>query len=262
VDGPTFSNRAFSKSAFPKGDLPARYISRRGAFALGATAVAMLSGCEEDNGYGNADAFEFDDSPKWATEDFGEVFDGNFFQLSLARCPASSGGSPDVKLGDVAPGKSLVMVVTRGSPAGGSICVYCTSQTSRLIANYKKLSQRNAEAVVVFPISTADETSQGQAFKDKVFAKLKDPPDKVPFPIVFDVELKLVDALGIRAWLSKPATYIFDPAGQIRFAYVGKNITDRPSVEAILKKLDEIGAEATKTAGTPRRGREKGPISS
>lgn len=236
-------------------------LSRRSALALGGAALSLLCGCEQERGYGNADAFEFDDSPKWTTEGFGDTFDGNFFQLSLARCPASAGQTPDIKLGEVAPGKSLVLVVTRGAVPGGSVCVYCVSQTSRLIANYKKLSDRKAEVVVVFPISVPEEKTQGEVFKTNVFAELKDPPEKVPFPITFDVQLKLVDALGIRDRLSKPSTYIFDPTGQIRFAYVGKNITDRPSVDAILKKLSEIELETAKTANM-LSGRKKGSIAS
>jgi peroxiredoxin len=57
---------------------------------------------------------------------------------------------------------------------------------------------------------------------------------------VLDVELKAVDQLGIRKDLSKPATYVIDKEGKLRYAYVGKTLADRPSVKAILAELDQI----------------------
>ena len=61
---------------------------------------------------------------------------------------------------------------------------------------------------------------------------------------MLDVELRAVDQLGIRADLSKPATYIVDKQGQVRFAYVGATIADRPSVQSMLEQLAAINADA------------------
>ena len=69
-------------------------------------------------------------------------------------------------------------------------------------------------------------------------------PVPPPFPLVLDVELHAVDQLGIRADLSKPATYILDKQGQVRFAYVGSTIADRPSVKSLLDQLTAINADA------------------
>ena len=55
-----------------------------------------------------------------------------------------------------------------------------------------------------------------------------------------DVELKVVDQLGIRKNLSKPATYILDKEGNVRFAYVGQGVEDRPSVDAIIQQLKQL----------------------
>ena len=44
-----------------------------------------------------------------------------------------------------------------------------------------------------------------------------------------------VELLGIRKDLSKPATYILDGEGRVRFAYVGNSLADRPSVKALLE---------------------------
>ena len=45
--------------------------------------------------------------------------------------------------------------------------------------------------------------------------------------------------------LAKPATYIVDKQGQVRFAYVGANIADRPSVHFMLDQLAAINAAST-----------------
>jgi peroxiredoxin len=149
-------------------------------------------------------------------------------------------------------GKSnLVLVVTRGfvgsetqqdGKSVGNICTFCSTQTSRLIANYGKFKQRNAEVIVVFPVARKSDEGALNTFAVRVQGERKSPGD-APFPLLLDVDLAAVDALGIRADLSKPATYILDKKGEVRFAYVGQNLTDRPSVKALLDQLDEINAE-------------------
>ena len=60
----------------------------------------------------------------------------------------------------------------------------------------------------------------------------------MPFPILLDEELKAVDFFKIRASLAMPSTYILDQQGQVRFAYVGTTVADRPSIDALLQQLD------------------------
>ncbi|MCX7419724.1 MAG: redoxin domain-containing protein [Planctomycetia bacterium] len=134
--------------------------------------------------------------------------------------------------------KHVVLVITRGF--AGSVCLYCATQTSRLLTNYKKFGERDAEVVIVFPIQTSDDSQRHRDFAVSVKNKLDTPPEKIPFPIVLDVELKAVDQLGIRKDLSKPATYIIDKEGQVRFAYVGESLADRPSVKVLLEQLDGL----------------------
>lgn len=134
--------------------------------------------------------------------------------------------------------KPLVLVITRGY--SGSICPYCATQTSRLIANYSKFRERDAEVVVVYPLEKPADQKNLEIFVAKAVAHLPADEQAVPFPLLLDVELKAVDALGIRKSLSKPATYIFDKEGQIQFAYVGNSLSDRPSVKAILAQLDRL----------------------
>jgi peroxiredoxin len=146
--------------------------------------------------------------------------------------------------------KNVVVVVTRGNTSGGgsgayykNICLYCATQTSRLVANYQAIRDHDAEVVVVFPIrELADSGDSLGQFREAL--RRDGTAGEPPFPLVLDVELRAVDQLGIRADLSKPATYIVDKQGQVRFAYVGATIADRPSVQSMLEQLDAINAGA------------------
>jgi peroxiredoxin/DNA-directed RNA polymerase subunit RPC12/RpoP len=130
--------------------------------------------------------------------------------------------------------KNLVLVMTRGFP--GYVCPICSAQTSRLIMNYAEFAKRDAEVLVVFPSSKDRLPEFLQACQSQ--AKNAD----VPFPILLDEDLRVVEQLGIKADLAKPSTYIVDKKGQVRFAYVGATATDRPSVKAMLEQLDSMGS--------------------
>lgn len=134
--------------------------------------------------------------------------------------------------------KNIVLVVMRGY-TGGELCPYCTAQASRLIGNYDKFKQRDAEVLVVYP---------GQSKHVKLFvenaAKVAEVQD-VPYPILLDENLKYIDRLGIRADLAKPATYLLDKKGEVFFAYVGQARTDRPSIKELLRQLDRSGKGAS-----------------
>lgn len=145
--------------------------------------------------------------------------------------------------------KNVVLVITRGNTSGtgptayyGNICLYCATQTSRLIANYPAFRDQGAEVVVVFPIRQLADRGSVSQFHEALrrTGATVDPP----FPLVLDVELHAVDQLGIRADLSKPATYIVDKQGQVRFAYVSATVADRPSVQSMLEQLAAINADA------------------
>jgi peroxiredoxin len=149
-------------------------------------------------------------------------------------------------------GKSnLVLVITRGfigsetqkdGKSLGNFCTFCSTQTSRLIANYSKFKERKTEVLVVFPVARKSDEGALDEFAARVQGEKKNAAD-APFPLLLDVDLAAVNALGIRADLSKPATYILDKQGEVRFAYVGRDLADRPSVKALLDQLDQINAE-------------------
>src|SRR5262245_39374 len=128
--------------------------------------------------------------------------------------------------------KNVVLVVTRGF--SGALCPFCTTQTSRLISQYDEFAKRDAEVLVVFP---GPKDQLGQFLKNAEKGGNSRP---TPFPVLLDENFAAVNKLGIRGQLAKPSTYILDKQGQVRFAYVGATISDRPSVKALLKQLDDI----------------------
>lgn len=144
--------------------------------------------------------------------------------------------------------QNVVLVVTRGNTSGvgpgayyRTICLYCATQTSRLIANYQAFRDQNAEVVVVFPIRQAADSGSLATFREAL--ERDGATANPPFPLMLDEEMHAVDQLGIRADLSKPATYILDKQGHVRFAYVGANLADRPSVSSMLEQLALINAD-------------------
>ncbi len=147
-------------------------------------------------------------------------------------------------LKQVANDRPLIVVITRGY--NGAICPYCSTQTARLISNYPEFQKRNAEIVVVYPLSAdADRAHTGEFLKKVNGLNAAPGATPPPFPLLVDVGLQAVDLLGIRKDLSKPATYLLDRDGAVRFAYVGKSLADRPSVKVLLEQLDALASSPT-----------------
>ncbi|MBM3266301.1 MAG: redoxin domain-containing protein [Candidatus Sericytochromatia bacterium] len=62
----------------------------------------------------------------------------------------------------------------------------------------------------------------------------------LPFPLLADPQYKAIDRYGGREknnTYSKPAAFIVDKVGKIRFAYIGKDASDRPPVDLLLKSF-------------------------
>jgi peroxiredoxin len=142
------------------------------------------------------------------------------------------------KVRELSSGKSTVLVVTRGYT--DPICPYCSKYTAQLIKNYSQFADRGAEVLLVYPIAERKDAPKLEDFLKRSREILAEPDRPIPFPVLLDVELKAVNRLGIRKDLSKPATYVLDGNGDVRFAYVGNNWGDRPSIEAIVKQLDAM----------------------
>lgn len=139
-----------------------------------------------------------------------------------------------VKLTDYHGKKNIVLVITRGF--SGQLCPFCRTQSSRLVANYEEFASRDAEILLVYP---GGSEHLGE-FIDAAKVTEKKEVDQIPFPILLDSDLTAVNFLQIAAELAYPSTYILDKEGNVRFAYVGEEINDRPSVKAMLAQLDLI----------------------
>lgn len=198
--------------------------------------VLVLSGCGKRDRYGGYNSgygygeVQFKDDAQTNTTVAASALDLTFTDLS---------GKP-VALRDFRDKQNVVLVFTRGFP--GFVCPYCSAQTSRLIAQQNEFAKRNAAVLVVFPgpqehvqefITSSERQAKEKTGKDAA----------VPFPILLDVDFKAVDQLDLRDDLAKPSTYVLDKQGELRFAYVGSNSADRPSIKAVLGQLDAIEAE-------------------
>lgn len=160
----------------------------------------------------------------------------------FATLPLTLQSGETATLNQLSGGKNLVVVFTRGF--SGAVCPYCSEQTSGLVTQYKEFQKRNTEVVVIYPLNSVEDASRRGMFLERVNLLNQAPPDReLPFPLVVDFGLKAVDLLGIRKDLSKPATYILDSQGGVRFAYVGESLADRPSVKAILAQLDQLALD-------------------
>jgi peroxiredoxin len=142
------------------------------------------------------------------------------------------------KISEISDAKFTVLVITRGW--NQSLCLYCIAQTAQWTGQQEKLQALDAQLLLIFPIAAADDVDKLEMLRQRVMEE----GSKIDFPTMLDIDLKSVDQLGIRAQLSKPATYIIDQQGKVRFAYVGQSIADRPSVESILNQLQHLKSQS------------------
>ena len=146
---------------------------------------------------------------------------------------SKDGGS--IELANYIGKKNVILVFTEGF--NGMLCPFCKTQTSRLVANYDRFKERNCEIIVVYP-GPKDHLDE---FVEAAMETEKEQVDQVPFPIVLDQEFKATNYFDIHSKHAHPSTYLIDKKGGVQFAYVGSDMTaDRPSVKALIKKLDEL----------------------
>ncbi len=141
-----------------------------------------------------------------------------------------------VALEDYRGKKNLVVIFTRGFP--GYICPLCTSYTAQVADRYPEIAAAGAEVLVVFPGSPDKVDDFLRAAREILEMEGE---GALPFPVLLDVELRNVDLFGIRGDLSKPATYVIDREGSVRYAFVGEQPHERPDVDVILRELQRIG---------------------
>lgn len=144
----------------------------------------------------------------------------------------------EIYLKDFVGKSNLVFVVLRGY--SNAVCPYCSAQTQRIINRYDEIKEQDANVVIAYPLNGRGDRDKLDLFIAAANRGTGLTNDELPLTLGVDFELKVVDELGIRADLSKPATYILDKAGKLRFAYVGDSLSDRPSVNAIINQLKQI----------------------
>ena len=87
---------------------------------------------------------------------------------------------------------------------------------------------------MIFAIST-DDLSGAQSIASRV---------GISFPVLFDPAADVVEAYGVYDLLgdglATASTFVIDKQGVIRWKYVARGISDRPSVPEILEQLDEL----------------------
>ena len=145
--------------------------------------------------------------------------------LPATRFLAADGKVVDLK--ERSGKRPAVLVFLRGF--SGQVCLYCAAQTSALSNAMPRFVDKGIDVYLVYP----GPVDAVPAFIQAVRSLRKEPP---PMPVFLDVSLLAVRALGIEDNLSKPTSLIIDPAGQVRWAYVGKTIADRPAVSDLLRE--------------------------
>ena len=142
-------------------------------------------------------------------------------------------GDP-LKLSDYLGRRHVVLVFTQGY-YGGSLCPFCTTQVSRLIANYDRFVDAGAEVLVVYP----GDDEHLDEFIGNAASVVNRQIDRTPFPLLLDADLSAVRFFGIESHLAHPSTFVLDRDGNVRLAYVGADRSaDRPSIDAMLAALD------------------------
>ncbi len=112
-------------------------------------------------------------------------------------------------------------------------------QLGQLRASMAKLNDLNAKLLAVDP---HDGFSAKYLLKD---AGLK--TDDLHFPLLLDPALTASAAYGVpfqmrihTEWSNRPATFIIDTQGKIRFMHRAESFNDRPSADEIIAELSKL----------------------
>ena len=83
------------------------------------------------------------------------------------------------------------------------------------------------------------------------------PLDPYPVRLLTDPDARLIRAVGAENeghWaglIAAPVTYVVDPAGKVKWAYVSKSATDRPSPVALAKAAVSVASGKEPPANYP-----------
>jgi peroxiredoxin len=155
-------------------------------------------------------------------------------ELERTRFLDSTGATLDVK--DYRGKKNVVIVILRGFDPEQGVCIACSTQTLALSQTLDEFEKRDAEVLLVYPGKAENVVRFVDSTRD-----LQGSSAPIPLRILLDVDLSVVKEWRIEGRLAKPTSIIVDKKGVARFAHVGRNKTDRPTVPQLLKVLDGIG---------------------
>lgn len=175
----------------------------------------------------------------------------------LLNLPLVNDHGQPVSLAEQVGKKNQVIVFTRGSLASVSywnkgktrpglvnVCPYCSSQVTGIAMLMEEFKAADTEVLVVFPIRQMSEGANAASMWRETERDARLGPVPV-YSLMLDLDLKAVDALGIRSHLARPSSFILDKAGHLRFAYVGRDgNADRPSGNELLRQIKEINSQA------------------
>ncbi|NUM33755.1 MAG: redoxin domain-containing protein [Candidatus Brocadiae bacterium] len=151
-------------------------------------------------------------------------------KLPLTRFLRADGELVDLK--DYEGKKNVLLVILRGF--AGSICLVCSSQTLALSKMASSFQEKETEILLMYP-------GVGETVPEFLEALEKlQPGYEPPFPVVMDVDLEFIKTMNLEASLARPTSIIMDKKGIVRYAYIGKSVTDRPTVQILLQELEKI----------------------
>lgn len=176
---------------------------------------------------------------------------GHWLFVSARRPPPPEVGEPfpDVRL--LSPDSQVVtleqfagqgpvlVVFMRGFY--GYICPYCTAQTAELVDRHDDIRDLGAQVLIVYP---GDEASAPKFLAAAREAMSVEDREQAKIPLFLDVGKRMVERLGLPGvWVNRPATFIVDRDGVLRYRYIGRDMTDRPELAELLTVLEELQQE-------------------
>ena len=140
----------------------------------------------------------------------------------------------DVRFSSVARGKKTLLLFYRGG-----WCPFCNQQLAAIARDFQKFEEQKVIVVAV----SGEEVQKGKDLLQKLH---------LPFVLLSDTSFEGIDKYGVRdtnisdkvrergiTQLAKPAAFIIDRTGVVRYRYIGKNAPDRPKNEDLLLALAE-----------------------
>src|SRR5690606_22550390 len=140
-------------------------------------------------------------------------------------------------------GRPLILVFNRGF--AGYVCPYCTTYTAQLATRYDEIRAAGAELLLVYPTREVDE-ARVLEFTDAVNEILTEEGEgALPFPVFLDRGLAATIRFNLTGDITKPSTFVLDRDGVVRYAHVGDEPEDRPSVERVMQELQAIAGSGS-----------------